>query len=113
MVEFEALFQIKGIDGDDLGIKNTLDFIANQVVNRLHVQLRGQACLHTVDDRQFGIALFGLFEQAGGLIEKAYVLYGDGGLVCKCGEQGDLSLRERFYLVAADNDCTGRVALAH
>ena len=38
---------------------------------------RGQPCLDAVDDRQFGIALFGLFEQALGLVEETRVFEGD------------------------------------
>src|SRR5687768_16236675 len=50
------------------------DFIANQIIDRLHIQFGGQSLLHTVDDCEFSDALFRLFEQALRFIEETGIL---------------------------------------
>ena len=59
--------------------------VADEVVDRLHVELRGEPFLHAVDDRELGSPLLGFLQQALGLVEQAGVLQrraqrgGDGG----------------------------------
>ena len=65
---------IEGTDDDRLRIEHALDLVADQIEDGLHIQFGCQAFLHTVDDRKFGGALFGFFEQALGLIEEAGIL---------------------------------------
>ncbi len=56
-------------DVHHLHAEHLAHLFADQLVDGLHFQPGGQAFLHAVDDRQLGIALFGLLEQALGLVE--------------------------------------------
>src|SRR5439155_10725438 len=52
-------FRIKQRDPDHVRIEYFANLVADQIVDRLHLQLRGQTFLHAVDDRQLGVALLG------------------------------------------------------
>ncbi|HXQ32826.1 MAG TPA: hypothetical protein VN843_02270, partial [Anaerolineales bacterium] len=44
--------------------EDPLELIAHKVDDHLKVQLGGKTLLNAVDDREFGVMLLGLFEQA-------------------------------------------------
>ena len=52
-------------DVDDLCVEDLLDLLADEVVDRLQLELTGDRLLHAVDQRQLGVALPGLVHQAG------------------------------------------------
>src|SRR5581483_1922161 len=56
-----------------LRVENLANFVADEIINRLHVKLGGETLLDAVDDSEFGGALFGLFEQALGLVKEASI----------------------------------------
>ena len=64
------------IPGDaEIGsIENFAQLVADQVDNRLEVQLRSEPLLDRVDDRELGIALLALLEQALCLVEQTRAL---------------------------------------
>ena len=64
-------------DVDDLGVEDLPDLVADEVVHRLHVDLRREALLDLVDDRELGGPLVGLRQQALRLVEQAGVLERD------------------------------------
>ena len=51
-------------DVDDLCVEDLLDPVADQVVHRLHLELLGETPLDVVDERQLGVPLARLLEQA-------------------------------------------------
>ena len=51
--------------------------VADQVDDRLEVELAGHPLLDAVDDRELGVALLGLLQQALRLVEEARVLQRD------------------------------------
>ena len=61
-------------DVDDLRVEHVAHTIPDDVVHGLHVDLRCQAVLDLVDDRELSRALVRLLEQALGLVEQAGVL---------------------------------------
>src|SRR5262245_36061564 len=69
----EFVFTIIGCDINALYVKGLLNFIAHKVINGLHIQFGCQTRLHAVDDGEFGVTLFGLFEQTLRLVEETGV----------------------------------------
>ena len=70
-------FAVRGRSADDARCRwreALAQLVADQVDDRLEVELRRQPLLDAVDDRQLGGALLGLLEQALGLVEQARVL---------------------------------------
>jgi hypothetical protein len=57
--------RIEDLDVHDLGVEDLLDPVAHEVVHRLHLEVLGQAALDVVDERELGVALPRLLEQAG------------------------------------------------
>ena len=53
----QAAVALDDADAHDLGLEDLADLLAHQVIDRLHLQLRRQAGLYAVDDRQLGRAL--------------------------------------------------------
>ena len=76
-IAFHIRFLVVDHDIAGLQVEDLADLIADQIIDGLHVQLGCQSLLDTGNDRQFGIALFGLFEQALGLVEETRVFEGD------------------------------------
>ncbi len=74
---------VEEVDRRPRRAEDIADLVADEVVDRLHVEFGGETILHAVDDGEFRCALFGLFEQALGLGEEAHVFDGDGRLVCE------------------------------
>src|SRR5205085_7917370 len=72
----EACLLLVPIDAKVRGRKDLPELIANQVDDRLEVQLRGEALLNGVDNCQLGGALLGFLEQPLRLIEQPRVLQG-------------------------------------
>ena len=56
-----------------LRIKDLLNFVTNQIVDRLHIQFGSQPLLYAVDDGEFSGAVFSDFKQALGLIEETCI----------------------------------------
>ena len=55
-------------------LEDLAQFVANQVDDRLEVELGGHALLNAVDHRQLGGALFGFLEQPLRLVEETSIL---------------------------------------
>ena len=70
---------VEDSDVDDLGVEDLADLVADEVVHGLHVELRGEALLDAVDDRELGGALVRLGQQSLRLVEEARVLEGTPG----------------------------------
>ena len=81
----QIIFGVKDADTDIFVREDLADLIADRIVDALNVEFGGEGGLHTVDDGEFRIALFGDLEQALGFIEETRVLErgsqrgGDGG----------------------------------
>ena len=60
----QARLAIHDRDVHHLGVEDLLDLVADEVVHPLHVELRREARLDAVDDRQLGVALAGLLDGA-------------------------------------------------
>ena len=56
-------FCIEQPDPNYVGSEYLFDLVADQIVDRLHLELRRQAFLDAVDNRQFGGALLGFLQQ--------------------------------------------------
>ena len=50
-------------DVDDLGVEDLLDLVADDVVDRLQLELAGERRLDAVDQRELGVALPGLVDE--------------------------------------------------
>ncbi len=48
---------VKTHDPNHLRVENLANLVPDQIVNRLHIELRGKTLLHAVNDLQFGFAL--------------------------------------------------------
>ena len=57
--------EVVDADVDDLCIEDLLDLVADDVVDRLHLELAGERRLHAVDQCQLSVALPRLVYQAG------------------------------------------------
>jgi hypothetical protein len=62
------------VESDHVRLEYLADLVADQVVDGLHLQLRRQAFLHAVDDRQLGRTLLAFLEQPLRFVEEAGVL---------------------------------------
>src|ERR1700694_5335960 len=69
-------FRIEQTYPDYIGSEYFTDLVADQIVDGLHLQFRRQTFLHAVDDRELGVALLGLLQQALRLVEEPRVLEG-------------------------------------
>ena len=58
---------VQDADVHDLRVEDLLQPVADQVVHRLHVEVHRQSALDVVDQRELGVALTGLVDQAGAL----------------------------------------------
>ena len=81
----EVGFRVVPRNADVAGLENLAHLVADQVDDRLEVELGGHALLDAVDDRQLGRALLGLLQQPLRLVEQAGVFErhahgGDDGL---------------------------------
>ena len=87
------------IPGDaEIGsIENFAQLVADQVDNRLKVQLRSEPLLDRVDDRELGGTLLGLLEQALRLIEETRVLECDAHARGNRRDQAHLGLAEGVF----------------
>ena len=57
-------------------MEHLAQLVAHQVDQALEIELGGQALLHAVDDRELGVALLGLVQQAAGLGKQPGILQG-------------------------------------
>ena len=57
--------EVEDADVDDLRVEDLLDLVADDVVDRLQLELAGNRLLDAVDQRQLGVALARLVHQAG------------------------------------------------
>ena len=55
--------EVEDADVDDLGVEDLLDLVADDVVDRLHLELARERLLHAVDQRQLGVPLPRLVHQ--------------------------------------------------
>ena len=55
--------EVEDADVDDLGVEDLLDLVADDVVDRLHLELTRERLLHAVDQRQLGVPLPRLVHQ--------------------------------------------------
>ena len=46
-----------------LVVEDLADLVADSVIDALNVEFGGQRCLHAVDDREFGVAFFGILSR--------------------------------------------------
>ena len=90
-----------------LGVENLANLIAEQINDALEIELRHEPLLHTVDDGEFRRALFSLFEQALGLIEKARVFKCHAHRVGKGVQQAHIAAAKSILLVTLNADNTG------
>ena len=61
----QAGFVVEDGDVHDLGVEDLLDPVADEVVDRLRVELAGDRRLDAVDQRELGVSLPGLVDEAG------------------------------------------------
>ena len=59
----EARGLVEDRDVDDLGVEDLLELVADEVVDRLRVELAGDRRLDAVDQRELGIPLPGLVDE--------------------------------------------------
>ena len=83
-------------------LEHFAQLVADQVDDRLEVELGGHALLDAVDDRELGGALLGLLEQALRLVEEARVLERDAHAVGERLQQADVGLAERVLALQVD-----------
>ena len=98
-VASDLVLEVENADIHDLGVKDLLDLVTDQVVHRLHVKLLGEALLDAVDDRQLGSALVCLREQALGLTEQSGILEGDAQTRREGRQQAHVRFGERIRAV--------------
>src|ERR1043165_2682856 len=83
----KLIFNIICKNDNRLGIKNISNLVANRIVDTLHIELGSESGLYAINNGEFRIALFSLFEQTLGLIEKTSIFEGDTHAVGKCLQQ--------------------------
>src|SRR5581483_3999158 len=76
-VVFEIGLGVVGHNKERLRVEQVADFIADQIENRLKVELGRQALLDAVNNRQFRRALLLRLKKALGFIEQARIFEGD------------------------------------
>ena len=79
-------------DVDDLRVEDLLQAVPDEVVHRLHLEVLGQAALNVVDERELGVALSRLLEQAR-VLERDAEASGDRR------QQPDVGVAERVLAV--------------
>ncbi len=89
----QTRLKVMPADTDIFRMEHFSQLVAHQVNDGLEVQLGRQALLDAVDDRQFGIALLGLLEQALGLIEQTGILERHAHAVGQCLQQAYIRIR--------------------
>ena len=77
-----------------LGAEDLADLVADEIDDRLEIELRGEPLLHAVDDRELGRALLALLEQALRLVEEPRVLERDAHACRDGAEQPHLGFAE-------------------
>src|SRR5262249_22800041 len=80
---------------DNLRVEDFLNFVADEVVNPLHVHLGDEAFLDAVDDGEFRIALLGFLEQALSFVEKPRIFERDTHAGGNGGQEANLRFPER------------------
>ncbi len=80
-------------------LEDLADFVAHRVVDALDIELRRERRLDAVDDRELGVALFGLLEQALRLVEEAGVFERHAHAVGEGLQQAHVGIRERVLAV--------------
>jgi len=95
-----------------LRIENRAHLVADQIVNRLHVELRGKPLLNAVDDFQFGGALLHLPEQAARLGKQARILNRRAEVGGERAQEAHVRLAIQVRLLVLDIDDT-RYLVAH
>ena len=96
--------RIVDVDLNRADLEYLVKFVAHQVNDGVEIEMPYQPFLHAVDDGEFRVALFGLFEQALSLLEEAHIFDGDCGLVGKGFHEVDLFLSEWNGVHAANED---------
>src|SRR4030095_5722922 len=74
-------------DDEGLCIEHILNAIADQIINRLHIQLFAQPFLHTVNKGYLSASLFVFLEQAGCLVKKTRTFQCDAHAVRECSNK--------------------------
>ena len=85
-------------------VEDIADLVADRVVDALDVELGGQRCLHAVDDRELGVALLGLLQQALGLVEKLRALQGHAHGGADGGQEPHVVIAERVLALEVVED---------
>ena len=80
--------EVEDADVDDLGVEDLLDLVADDVVDRLHLELAGKRLLDAVDQRQLGVPL-------PRLVHQPRVLERHAQAAGKRRQQADVALGER------------------
>ena len=99
-------------DADVVGVEDVAQLVADQVDDRLEVELGGHALLDRVDHRQLGRALLGFLEQPLRLVEQARVLECHAHAVRQRAQQAQVGLRRTHRAGALDADRTISRAVA-
>ena len=86
-------------DVDDLGVEHVAQLVADEVVHRLEIDLRGKPLLDAVDDLELRGSLVRLGEQALGRVDQAGVLERDGKAACKRRQQAHVRVREGLLAI--------------
>src|SRR5204862_54223 len=94
-------------DVDGLRVEDLPDALAHEVVHPLHLEVLGEATLNVVDERQLGVPLPRLFEQAG-VLERNAQAPGERR------EQSDVGLTEcTFAVQVLERDPARRLTADH
>ena len=91
-------------DADVVARKHLAQLVADDVDDRLEVELGGHPLLDAVDHRQLGVALLGFLQQALRLVEQARVLERDAHAGDDRLQQPDLARAERVLALEAFDD---------
>src|SRR5689334_4510583 len=86
------------------GAEKLAQLVADEIDDRLEVELRRHALLDAVDDRKLGATLLGLAKQPLRLVELMHVADCDRRLVGERLDDRDLGVAEELRLGAANAD---------
>ncbi len=78
-------------------VEDLTDFVTHCLIDSLKIELGSQGSLYAVDDRQLGIALFGLLEQALGLVEETGIFQGHAHRVGQGLQQAYIRFAEGVF----------------
>ena len=95
-------------DADVAGVEYVAQLVADQVDDRLEVQLGGHALLDAVDHGQLGVALLGFLEQPLCLVEQARVLQRDAHARGHGAQQAHLGFAVGVLALVVLEDDRGR-----